>query len=72
MNKRIRELYNECFVVLDHDEVNVGFDFEKFTDLIVRECVDEIHGYDLGSLTGKSDCLDRIAEHIENHFGIKS
>ena len=40
MNERIRELYNQCFVVLENQSPNTGFDFEKFAELIVRECID--------------------------------
>jgi hypothetical protein len=47
MNERIKELYDQCFVVLEHDTPNTGFDPNKFAELIVRECVletmDAIH-----------------------------
>lgn len=38
MNERIRELYNQCFVELKNDVPNVGFDFERFAELIIGRC----------------------------------
>ena len=40
MNERIKEMYNQCFVELENDTPNIGFDFEKFAELIVRKCAD--------------------------------
>ena len=40
MNERIKEMYNQCFVELENDTPNIGFDFEKFAELIIRECSD--------------------------------
>lgn len=37
MNERIKELYNQCFVELENDTPNIGFDFAKFAELIVKE-----------------------------------
>ena len=39
MNERIKEMYNQCFVELENDTPNIGFDFEKFADLIIQECL---------------------------------
>ena len=44
---------------------------EKFAELIVRECINEIHVADVGDLKGKSYYLDKVAEHIEKHFGVE-
>jgi hypothetical protein len=46
------------------------FDVE-FARLIIKECTDEIHAADVGDLFEKGYYLDRVAEHIEKHFGIK-
>ena len=46
-------------------------DLEKFAKLIIKECISEIHAADVGNLHGKGYHLDKVAEHIENHFGIK-
>lgn len=42
MNERIKELYDQCFVVLEDQSPNTGFDFEKFAELIVRDCLDVV------------------------------
>jgi hypothetical protein len=69
MNERIRELYNRCFVLLEHDTPNVGFDFEKFAELIVRECLNQCYN------RGMNDELYagqlKAASYIEEHFGVK-
>lgn len=39
--------------------------------LTVMECIEQIYGANVGDLKAKSYYLDRIAEHIENHFGIQ-
>jgi hypothetical protein len=44
---------------------------ERFANLIVQECVKEIHEADLGDLFGRDQYLNKISEHIENHFGIE-
>jgi hypothetical protein len=44
---------------------------DKFAELIVRECINEIYDADIGDLEGKSYYLDKVAEHIEKHFGVK-
>jgi hypothetical protein len=45
---------------------------EKFTEVVVRECIDEIHNADVGNLKGKGYYLDKVAEHIEKHFRIET
>ena len=57
-----------------NDKVGVHWTHEdkiKFAELIVRECVNEIHVADVGDLKGKSYYLDKVAEHIEKHFGVE-
>ena len=66
MNERIRELYNQCFVVLENQSPNTGFDFEKFAELIVRECIDIID--EEGSHEGGSI---RSMKKIREHFGVE-
>jgi hypothetical protein len=60
MNERIKELYNQCFVVLENQSPNTGFDFEKFAELIVRECAEFA---DRGTRGG-------IGELMKEHFGV--
>jgi hypothetical protein len=73
MNERIRELLIEA-----HKQTKGGIYSghpaewsEKFAELIVRECINEIHVADVGDLKGKSYYLDKVAEHIEKHFGVE-
>ena len=44
---------------------------EKFAELIVKECINEIHVADVGDLKAKGYYLDKVAEHIEKHFGVQ-
>lgn len=83
MNERIQELRIEAgisrlqddprLVVVNKDGniIDPLIGLEKFAELIVRECVGEIHRADVGDLKGKSYYLDKVSEHIENHFGIE-
>ncbi len=48
MNERIRELHSQC-KVCDKDTV-LYFDYEKFAELIVRECAGIAHGSDQPSV----------------------
>ena len=70
MNERIRELYDQCFVELENDTPNVGFDFEKFAELIVREC-----GEVLSTETIRHDGYGYnqhvLYQKIRKHFGIE-
>lgn len=43
----------------------------KFTELIIEECLAQIHVADVGDLKGKGYYLDKVAEHIEKHFGVE-
>ena len=71
MNEQIKQLAEQAGWMMG-DEVK-GFDtrLEKFAELIVRECINEIHVADVGDLKGKGYYLDKVAEHLEQHFGIE-
>ena len=84
MNKRIKELYEQSF--LTDDYVNVGingvelgikFDPEKFAELIVRECAEQIiaKGTDwvdfAPSQTGVRPEYWDMAQQIKQHFGVE-
>ena len=69
MNERIQELSYQCWYN-DPDTGREEFNRTKFAELIVRECINEIHVADVGDLKGKSYYLDKVAEHIEKHFGV--
>ena len=62
MNERIKQLYDQCFVVLEHDTPNTGFDANKFAELIVRECA----GVAWGIYANQE-----IANGIKQHFGVE-
>lgn len=36
MNKRVKELEPQCW---EHNEFGLNFNYEKFAELIVRECI---------------------------------
>jgi hypothetical protein len=64
MNQRIRELHSQC-KVCDKGTV-LYFDYERFAELIVRECADLVdtlnEAYDAPSTAGK---------FIKQHFGVE-
>jgi len=61
MNQRIRELANQCnFTDADIEAMSPGF--EKFAELIVREC----------SRVAKLAVADnKVCDAIEQHFGVE-
>ena len=63
MNERIRAIYNQCFVELNNDTPNIGFDFEKFAELIVRECAKRVDYWE--SKQGEH------ADDLLKHFGVE-
>ena len=80
MNERIRELIEQATEKIANDgkdlwlgktHYRLVFNKEKFAELIVRECINEIHVADVGDLKGKGYYLDKVAEHIEKHFGVE-
>ncbi len=75
MNERIRDLQIQAFAdckAFEDDKVRTDEVFERFAELIVRECINEIHVADVGDLKGKGYYLDKVAEHIEEHFGVEN
>ena len=66
MNERIRELHSQC-KVCDKDTV-LYFDYERFAELIVRECASEL-------IRWKDEPFPYDPEFgaklIKQHFGIK-
>lgn len=67
MNERIRELYDQCFVVLENDTPNTGFDVNKFVELIVRECAEVVQ-------EGRwmvPPSQEQLANSIKKHFRVK-
>ena len=76
MNKRIKELIKELTAQAGFDpsaieRLGIMPNAERFAELIVRECLSQIHVADVGDLKAKSYYLDKVAEHIEKHFGVE-
>jgi hypothetical protein len=73
MNERIKKLAEQA----GHKPLGTFADElmdiynKKFAELIIKECVNEIYVADVGDLKGKSYYLDKVAEHIEKHFGVE-
>lgn len=75
MNERIKELYNQCFVVLEHDTPNTGFDFEKYTELIVQDCISQIALVGLSNFENDDNgdiswTASKCIENIKKHFDV--
>jgi len=74
MNKKIRDLqiqaFSECKTFED-SKIRTDEVFERFAELIVRECINGIYVADEGDLKGKGYYPDKVAEHLEQHFGIE-
>jgi len=80
MNERIKELYNQCFVELKNDVPNVGFDFEKFAELIIGEILEIMndpkntnkHTYTTHDMFTIGGALQQIQDVIANKLGVKT
>jgi hypothetical protein len=85
MNERIEELALQCGAwhqVYDQKllKVNEYFNYEKFAELIVRECIEKIITYDLvpGHSAKWEDIyhiharlLQDLGEELKEHFGVE-
>ena len=76
MNERIEKLVSQSFT----DEQGERFDIEKFTELIVRECINKIETHQIpvgNSTAGEMACewtyaaLKEIRDEIKEHFGVE-
>jgi hypothetical protein len=73
MNERIKTLAK----VAGYDEINkaamklIGFDLEKFAELIVKECVEVCHKMAEDSDSYVVHDGDTCAEQIKKHFGVE-
>ena len=79
MNERIKKLASGCYVRSSGIEFK-NFEYERFAELIVKECVEKIetHRIPVGnSAAGEMACewtyaaLKEIRDEIKEHFGIK-
>ncbi len=74
MNQRIRELHSQC-KVCDKDTV-VYFDYERFAELIVRECADACYKHkDVESFgiypVRVAMVTKACSDNIKEHFGVE-
>ena len=64
MNERIRELAEQAGL---HDFVfeamGIGEEFEKFAELIVQECLDQIEA-------ARFELPEPVIKHVRKHFGV--
>jgi hypothetical protein len=71
MNNRIKLLEPQCW---EHNEFGLNFNYEKFAELIVRECSKVIvnGGYRNPALGEKHPLTPpEIATMIKEHFGVE-
>jgi hypothetical protein len=86
MNERIKELYEQSWhsqfvpgVRCGEDITFTKFDYEKFAELIVRECVAEIEfqyggGRELEDGTHSPDwdkAIECVSAMVRQHFGVE-
>jgi len=72
MNERIREFVKQAgFHQPEMERLGIEHKFEKFAELIVRECVaicQDVDGEDnIDARSGRQDC----AVEIKQHFGVE-
>ncbi len=68
MNKRIQKLFNEAgFHQPEMERLGIEDKFEKFAELIVQECIEQIEVFNV-----RMDARPRhIVEAIKSHFGVE-
>ena len=66
MNNRIKELEPQCW---EHNEFGLNFNYQKFAELIVRECLNQCYnrGMDDELYAGQL----KAATYIEEYFGVE-
>ena len=69
MNERIENLMLEATKDMPQGYYVPGEYFQKFAELIVRECMDIVEDEDTGDVYGKSARLAII--RIKQHFGVE-
>ena len=77
MNQRIKELEPQCW---EHNEFGLNFNYEKFAELIIKECINKIETYQISvgnSAAGEMACdwtydaLKEIRTDIKETFGLR-
>ena len=77
MNERIEKLLEQCQIEtygVNGELLEIGFDAEKFAELIVRECAD-ICRYHPSRIVSNNwvghDVAQDIVQQFEEHFGVE-
>ena len=72
MNNRIKLLEPQCW---EHNEFGLNFNYEKFAELIVRECISmadkESERYSKLDQEYCSMAMDNYRELVRQHFGVE-
>jgi len=66
MNERIKELEPQCW---EHNEFGLNFNYKKFAELIVRECLGIVNRHEYSY--HEADPLWETAQLIKEHFGVE-
>ena len=70
MNERIRELAEQAAMYVVDDEFSIYGKFaEKFAELIVRECIEQLNISNVPAPISAGLNLGRVA--IKEHFGVR-
>jgi hypothetical protein len=68
MNERIKQLLEQCQIEtygVNGELLEIGFDAEKFAELIVRECIDIV------AAGGEFASRPKLVENLQEHFGVE-
>ena len=71
MNERIKELARQAGLIAPHGSDHEGlrdFNYRKFAELIVRECIDLVEGY---TKQRTHTTFYKAEEQIKQHFGVE-
>jgi hypothetical protein len=65
-SNRIKELAPQCW---EHNEFGLNFNYEKFAELIVRECIDKIENE--AAQYAEPVWAFELVNDIKEHFGVE-
>ena len=70
MNERIKEILSQCQLEsIDGPEYPRWTDFEKFAELIVKECMEQVWYTREDGING--NISEVIKERMKKHFGVE-
>jgi hypothetical protein len=64
VNNRIKELEPQCW---EHNEFGLNFNYQKFAELIVRECIEQV----ITGPNGPAHYAVEAAIRLKKHFGVE-